>query len=164
MKLEIPVILLKSALFFQTAGEFFLESSPPAGNRFINIRMNAEPPQVFIEEGGTSFGERRASDEPPTFVSANADQRTSINNLPITEWNPFKPVDILVTCTRSDFNVHFNGKLIKSIQYWHDVSDPVEPMPSITKLGWKTINNAKISKVSWTYGKYNTIYTIKIRF
>ena len=126
-----------------------MQSSRTTGSRFINIRFNAEPPSIHIEEGGAIF----ASGDPPTFNVDNAAQKTFSTNLPIDKWKSLQPVDILVTCSHTDFKIYLNGELIKSINYWHDFSDPVQPFPTLKKLGWKALNNAKFSKISWTYGK-----------
>ena len=151
ISLQAIIFIYNFQSFLLKAGELFVESSPAAGTRFINIRLNAEPPSISIDEGGTDFGDG----SPPTFDPLTANSQIVVTNLPISEWKPLEAVDLLVTCTETNFKVHLNGQWLRSISYWHDPSDSEAPIPTITKLGWKTLNNAEISKVSWTYGKYH---------
>ena len=109
------------------------------GKRYLKIEVKATPPEIYIEEG-----DQKNLDRP------NAREKIFVTSLPIRQWKPHEPIDLLLTCTQMDFKLHFNGKLVKSITNWHDDSHA----PLIRQIGWRMKkNNMKLSKVSWNYGK-----------
>ena len=117
--------------------------------RFLKIRVKAEPLEIYIEEG-----DQKNLDE------SNAREKIFVTNLPIRQWKNLEPIDLLLTCTQMDFSLHFNGKLVKSITNWHDDSS----VPMIRQIGWKMKNIAKLSKVSWTYGKILSFSKLYLTF
>ena len=125
----------------------------------IRDSVNSEPPLIYIDEGDNSGppNKKFGDGDPPAFDPLNARNQIVVTNLPIIEWKANEAADLLVTCTETNFKIHLNGQFLKSINYWHDSSDADEPVPTITRLGWKTVNNAVISKVSWTYGKISRL-------
>ena len=115
------------------------------GQRFLKIRVKAEPLEIYIEEG-----DQKNLDE------SNAREKIFVTSLPIRQWKPLEPIDLLLTCTQVEFSLHFNGKLVKSITKWHDDSS----VPLIQQMGWKMKKFAKLSKVSWTYGKILSFFKL----
>ena len=128
------------------AVELFLQATRATSARYINIRIDAEPLSMHIDEGGANFREY-------SFDPSKAEYQGTVSDLPITKWSIFETVDILITCTNSDFGIYFNGKLVKSIYNWHAPVNSDNTVPVLTMIGWKTSNAAKITKASWTYGK-----------
>ena len=125
------------------------KSGDTAGSyRYLNIRLKGEPPSIVIGEGGDSYF---AS----SFTDSSADQTTSVleSDLPINHMTEREPVDLLITCSQSDFEIYFNGQMVKRISYWHNPTD--RTFPSIQKISWEEKFNSKITKVSWTFSKWN---------
>ena len=146
MRLKFPhiCIYITKLCFNSIAGEFWLMSwDKDQRKRYLKIEVKATPPEIYIEEG-----EQKNLDRP------NAREKIFVTSLPIRQWKPHEPIDLLLTCTQMDFKLHFNGKLVKSITNWHDDSwwgDSSAPL--IRQIGWRMKNNMKLSKVSWNYGK-----------
>ena len=145
------ICIYTTKLFLDSiAGEFWLMSlNKDQNERFLKIRVKAEPLKIYIEEG-----DQKNLDE------SNAREKIFVTSLPIRQWKPFEPIDLLLTCTQMDFSLHFNGKLVKSITNWHDDS----PVPLIQQMGWKMKNVAKLSKVSWTYGKISSFSKLYLSY
>ena len=132
--------------FKSIAGEFWLMSwTKDQRKRYLKIEVKATPPEIYIEEG-----------DQKNLDKSNAREKIFVTSLPIRQWNPLEPIDLLLTCTQIDFKLHFNGKLVKSITSWHDDSHA----PLIRQIGWRMKNNMKLSKVSWTYGKSLSFYKL----
>ena len=109
-----------------------------SGNRrTLRVSLRGDPTKVIIKDDA--------------FAGAQEIQVTG-NDLPITEWNELQPVDLLIRCTQGDFKMYLNGKHIKTFtsNYWH-ADDGTLPKPY--QLTWTTVNDAKLTKLAWTYSK-----------
>ena len=88
-----------------------------------------------------------------SFSDSSADQTTTVleSDLPMNKMTERNPVDLLISCTQSDFEIYFNGQLVKRVSYWHNPT--LGAFPIIRKISWEEKFNAKITKVSWTFSE-----------
>ena len=95
---------------------------------------------VVIKEGDQTFCTNGYSDSSKSDIWS-----IPASDIPIEKWNELEPIDLLILCTRSDFKLHYNGKLIKSISstFWHNPSDG--SYPNIAHIDWRAKHNAKFT-------------------
>ena len=107
--------------------------------------MKGTPPSIVISEGTNNLAQTDSADQTMTV---------SGSDIPIDKWRQYQAVDLLIACSQSEFKLYFNGKYIKSVPYWHDVTDG--STPSIWNARTRiqsSVDDGKITKFSWTYGK-----------
>ena len=122
------------------------KGDPQAGDdKYLEINVSSDPPSLVLREGNPIDHSANK-----WYIPSSVDQTTSApeEDVPISKRKD-APIDFLIACTESDFKFFFNGKFVKSVSYWHDITDGT--FPTIRKINWAAHN--RITKLSWTFGK-----------
>ena len=121
--------------------------------RYLHIEIKGGTASVVIREGSSNFAANSFSCCSDTSITVSG------SNLPIKTLGQSQPVDLLISCTESEFKFYFNGQYFKSISTLHNPSDGSFPLIEELK---PSVDYGRLTKLSWTYGKLSICFILSI--